>query len=60
MATHIYQIILQAQAEIPPQVLRQQPVYLEDAYGVEVVFSLEFITCPEVSMDGSLPRRQAY
>ena len=39
----------QSQKEIPGQVLRQQPVYLEDARGVVTPFHLEFVTSAEVS-----------
>jgi hypothetical protein len=47
--TRIIQMMSQAQSEIPGQVLRQQPVYLEDARGVLVPFHLEFVTCVDVS-----------
>jgi hypothetical protein len=45
----IYQIMSQAQGEVPGQVMRQQPVYLEDAGGVLAPFHLEFVTCADVS-----------
>jgi hypothetical protein len=45
----LYQIMSQAQAEVPSQVMRQQPVYLEDAHGVVAPFHLEFVTCADVS-----------
>jgi hypothetical protein len=44
----IYQTILQFQ-DLPPQVMRQQPVYLLDAKGYELPFYLEFITSRDVS-----------
>jgi hypothetical protein len=43
-----YQTILQFQ-DLPPQVMRQQPVYLLDAKGYELPFYLEFITSRDVS-----------
>jgi hypothetical protein len=49
MTTQIYQKMTQAQTEVPGQVLRQQPVYLEDARGVLAPFHLEFVTSADVS-----------
>jgi hypothetical protein len=51
MIMPIYQIMsqAQAQAEVPAQVMRQQPVYLEDARGISAPFHLEFVTCADVS-----------
>ncbi len=48
MTTQIYQKILQDQTEVPGQVLRQQPVYLEDARGIMAPFHLEFVTSAQV------------
>jgi hypothetical protein len=45
----IYQAVLQSETNLPPQVMRQQPVYLLDAKGFELPFHLEFITSREVS-----------
>jgi hypothetical protein len=45
----IYQMMSQAQTEVPGQVLRQQPVYLEDARGVLAPFHLEFVISADVS-----------
>jgi hypothetical protein len=40
---------------LPAQVLREQPVYFTDAYGLEVPFHLEFVysseVCPEALED---------
>ncbi|KAL2258157.1 hypothetical protein VTK26DRAFT_8641 [Humicola hyalothermophila] len=47
--------MLQSHSEIPGQVMRHQPVYLEDARGVVAPFSLEFVTCAEV-MNAALER----
>ncbi|KAH6637119.1 hypothetical protein F5144DRAFT_207203 [Chaetomium tenue] len=44
----IHQMMSQAQTEIPGQVLRQQPVYLEDARGVLAPFHLEFVTSAQI------------
>ncbi len=49
MMQPISQLISQSQANIPRQILRQQPVYLEDARGVLAPFHLEFVTSAEVS-----------
>ncbi len=46
---HLSQITSQSQTDIPRQILRQQPVYLEDARGVLAPFHLEFVTSAEVS-----------
>ena len=43
-----YQAILQIQRELPPQILRQQPVYLQDAKGLLAPFYLEFVISKEV------------
>lgn len=43
------QSLSRLQHEIPPQVLRQQPVYLWDAKGAQAPFYLEFVTSMEVS-----------
>jgi hypothetical protein len=44
----IHHMMSQARTEIPGQVLRQQPVYLEDARGVLAPFHLEFVTSADV------------
>ncbi|KAH6845649.1 hypothetical protein B0I37DRAFT_380785 [Chaetomium sp. MPI-CAGE-AT-0009] len=44
----IHQMMSQAQTDIPGQVLRQQPVYLEDARGILAPFHLEFITSANI------------
>ena len=49
MMQPLSQIISQSQTDIPRQILRQQPVYLEDARGVLAPFHLEFVTSAEVS-----------
>jgi len=43
-----YQTVLMIQNSMPSQVMRQQPVYLEDARGFPAPFHLEFVTSLEV------------
>ena len=49
MNLQTYQAILQLQSQLPAQVLRDQPVYLEDAKGFSAPFYLEFVTSLDVS-----------
>jgi hypothetical protein len=44
----MYRSLLQIQANMPPQVLRDQPVHFEDAMGQTTPFFLEFFSSKEV------------
>ena len=44
-----YTMVLSLQNSMPPQILREQPVVLEDPLGRIVPFHVEFVDCFEVS-----------